>query len=100
MEASVDLQYLFQNGSRFTTFIGVGLGVHVRSGSGDAIDGTFVEDALDTIAAGLNVSLGADVALTRVLYFTTDLRGGLSSELRTVSARGGFMFRFPRGGDG
>jgi hypothetical protein len=94
LETDVDLQYLFPNGP-FETYVGLGLGVHVRNGNGSAINGTFVEDALDTIGAGLNVSAGAIVPVAPVLAFTVDLRGDLTSELRSASARVGMMLRFP-----
>lgn len=98
VEADLSLQYLFDAGSRVTTYLGTGIGVHVRNGAGDAIDGTFVEDALDTIVAGLVVSLGAQVAMSPYVHLTADFRGGLTSELRTASARGGVMVRWPPGG--
>ncbi len=96
IEADLNLQYLFDAARRVTTYLGTGVAVHVRNGTGDAIDGTFVEDALDTIAAGFVVSFGAQVALTPGFHLTADFRGGLTSELRTASARGGVMLRFPR----
>ena len=89
-----DLQYLFP-ADRVQTYLGLGIGVHVRDGDGTAIDGTFVEDALDTIAAGINLSMGVEVALVSHLAATVDLRGALTSELRLASARGGLMYRFP-----
>jgi len=89
-----DLQYLFPAG-RAQTYLGLGIGVHARDGDGAAIDGTFVEDALDTIAAGINLSAGVEVALVPHLAVTVDLRGALTSELRLASARGGLMYRFP-----
>jgi hypothetical protein len=96
VQADLSLQYLFDAGARLTTYLGGGVAVHIRNGTGDAIDDTFVEDALDTIAAGLVASLGAQFALTRSLHLTADFRGGLTSELRTASARGGMMIRLPR----
>ncbi|GBD31128.1 hypothetical protein HRbin33_00076 [bacterium HR33] len=90
--ADLDLQYLFR-ADRLTTYLGVGLGAHIRDGDGRAIEGTFVEDALDTIQAGINLSLGAAVDVLPRLQVTLDLRGVLTSELRTASARGGLMFR-------
>ena len=95
-EADLDLQYVLEAGQRVTTFLGLGLAVHIRNGSGSAIEDTFVEDALDTIEAGLNLSLGTQVQLVPTLYLTVDLRGGLSSELRTAAARAGLMYRVPR----
>jgi hypothetical protein len=93
LTADVDLQYLFRAG-RATTYLGLGLGAHIRDGDGRAIEGTFLEDALDTIQAGLNLSLGAAVDLLQRVQLTLDLRGVVTSELRTASGRGGLMFRF------
>lgn len=98
VEVNLDLQYLIPLGQRFTSYAGLGLGVHLRNGAGAAIDNTFVEDALDTVAAGANVSLGAELALTDQFHFTTDLRGGLSSELLLTSVRAGFLYRIPPSG--
>lgn len=94
LELDGDLQYLFP-ARRVQTYLGVGIGAHVRDGDGAAIEGTFVEDALDTVAAGVNLSAGVEVALVSHLAATVDLRGALTSELRLASARGGLMVRFP-----
>ncbi len=71
----------------------MGIGAHVRNASGTAIEDTFVEDALDTIAASADLSLGMEFALSNHFNFTTDIRGTLSSELIMASARAGFMYR-------
>ncbi|MFQ5703947.1 MAG: hypothetical protein ACE5HT_07990 [Gemmatimonadales bacterium] len=88
-----DLQYLLQASSRVRTFAGVGVASHLRNGSGRAIEGTFVEDALDNIEAGLNFSLATEVTLVRHLDFTVELRGGITSGLRTGSILSGLMYR-------
>lgn len=93
LEATLDLQYLFPSGPRFLTYIGLGIGAHVRNASGTAIENTFVEDALDTIAASADLTLGMDFALSDNVLFTTDVRGSLSSELIMASVRVGFMYR-------
>lgn len=54
----LDGQYAWDTDLGLTTYLGTGLAVHVLNGSGDAIAGTFVEDLLDTITAGLAVSSG------------------------------------------
>lgn len=96
----LDLQYMFGPGRRVTPYAGLGIGVHIRNASGQAISGTFVEDALDTVAAGLNVSTGAEITVARHLRFTLDLRGLLTSELLGATGRAGFMVRLPGGGAG
>ncbi len=94
LELGLDLQYVFPYTNRVVPYLGFGLGVHYRNGSGAAIDGTFVDDALDTVAAAGNFSAGIHVGLIHPVYLTFDFRAGLSSELRTVAGRGGLMFRF------
>ena len=95
--ADIDLQYVIPQGPHVTTYIGMGGGIHARNGSGTAIDGTFVEDALDQVVAGLNVTLGAELAVGPEWRWTLDARGVLLSDLATVSLRAGLMYRFGRG---
>jgi hypothetical protein len=98
IEAGLDLQYVLEAGPRVTNYVGVGFAAHLRNGTGTAIENTFVEDALDTIDAGLNLSLGTSIAIVPQLHLTLDLRGGLASELRTATARAGLMYRVAGGG--
>jgi hypothetical protein len=93
----LDLQYVFNEGRPVTVQLGLGGGVHVRNGSGQAINGTFIESALDGIAPALNGTAGLAVALNPAWRLTGELRGTLLSEYSTVSGRVGFMFRFPAG---
>lgn len=95
VEVFADLQYLLRSVGRVQPYVAFGFGAHVRDGDGPAIDGTFVEDALDTVAAGVDGAVGVDIAILSRLAFLAEVRGGLTSELRTVSARGGLMLRFP-----
>lgn len=95
VEVYIDLQYTPVQLGRVRPFVGLGFGAHVRNGQGAAIDDTFVEDALDTVAAGVSASIGFDLAVLRQLSLTAEVRGGLTSELRTLSARGGLMFWLP-----
>lgn len=95
VEVFADLQYLLRSVGRVQPYVALGFGAHVRDGDGPAIDGTFVEDALDTVAAGVDAAVGVDIAILSRLAFLAEVRGGLTSELRTVSARGGLMLRFP-----
>jgi hypothetical protein len=95
LTADLDLQYVLPQGRGITTYVGIGASVHLRNASGSAINGTFVEDALDEISAGFNGSIGAEFALSRVWWFTLDGRGVVSSGLSTVSLRSGIMYRWP-----
>jgi hypothetical protein len=91
--ADLDLQYAIPQGRGIMTYIGVGASVHLRNGTGAAIKGTFVEDALDEVTAGFNASMGAEFALAPAWRFTLDGRGVISSGLSTVSLRSGIMYR-------
>jgi hypothetical protein len=90
----VDFQLVFPQGRGITAYVGTGVSIHVRNGSGAAINGTFVEDALDVITAGLNGTMGFEFNLSPAWRFTIDGRGMLSSGLKTVSLRTGIMYRF------
>src|ERR1051326_6641463 len=74
-------------------YMGIGLGAHFRHGSGPAVNGTFVQDALNEITAGLNGTLGAEFGAKR-WRFTLEGRGVLSSGLSTASLRSGVMYRW------
>lgn len=91
----LDLQYVIGIGAKVASFVGVGLAAHVMNGSGESIGGTFVEDALDRMDLGLNLSLGTHVQLVPSVYLTMDVRGSLATELRSAAARAGLMYRIP-----
>jgi hypothetical protein len=93
----VDFQYVFPQSNGINAYIGVGVSMHARNGSGDAINGTFVEDALDVITAGVNGTIGFEFNLAPAWRFTIDGRGVLSSGLKTASLRTGIMYRLKAG---
>jgi len=80
----IDFQLVFPQGHGITAYLGTGVSIHARNGSGAAINGTFVEDALE-------------FNLSRAWRFTVDGRGVLSSGLKTVSLRTGIMYRLQGG---
>ncbi|GMR14042.1 MAG: hypothetical protein BMS9Abin29_2272 [Gemmatimonadota bacterium] len=45
------------------SFAGAGVSAHFLDGSGADIDGTFIEDLLDSVQAGVNVHLGLEYSL-------------------------------------
>jgi hypothetical protein len=95
IELFLALQYLFPSLGRVQAYAGAGFSAHIRNGDGAVIKDTFVEDALDTVAAGLDGSVGLEVGVIRGVAVLAELRGVLTSELQSLSARGGLMFRFP-----
>lgn len=94
----VDLQWVPVQSGPVRPYVGLGAGAHLRFAEGQAIEGTFIEDALETIVAALNASAGFEVAVSPSLHVTVEGRGTLASGLMSASARGGFMLRFPRRG--
>jgi hypothetical protein len=49
------------------TSAGLGVSAHVLNGSGAAVDGTFVQDLLSTVSAGVDVHAGAEYPVRRWL---------------------------------
>lgn len=95
LTGDLDLQYMFPQGRSVTTYLGLGLGIHVRNGSGSKINGTIIEDALDGIAAAANGTIGAEFG-TGQWRVSLDARGVLSSDLSTVSLRAGLVYRWAK----
>ena len=95
--ADLDLQYVFNEGRPVTATLGLGGGVHFRDGSGRAINGTFIQDALSGVSPALNGTAGIEVALTPAWRLTGELRATLLSDYSQASARVGFMYRLPAG---
>lgn len=90
----LDLQYvLTPMTSRYLPYLGLGVGMHVRNGSGDAINGTFVEDALDMLGAGVSATAGMDVKLGRVFVLNIGGRAVFGSDLQTMGLTVGFGYR-------
>lgn len=92
----LDLQWVLPQSHSVTSYIGIGLGAHIRHGSGAAINGTFVQDALNEVTAGLNGTIGTEFGAKR-WRFTLDGRGVFSSGLSTASLRAGVAYRWATG---
>ncbi|HEV2749508.1 MAG TPA: hypothetical protein VGV12_03180 [Gemmatimonadales bacterium] len=92
----VDLQYILPQSHTVTAYLGVGIGAHLRHGSGAAINGTFVQDALNEITAGLNGTIGTEIGAGQ-WRLTLEGRGVLSSGVSTASLRTGLAYRWGGG---
>jgi hypothetical protein len=93
IELDLDLQYMLTKATSYRPYIGAGAGMHLRNGSGKAIDGTFVEDALDMLGAGVSVTAGMDVMLGRNFLMNIGGRAVFSSDLQTVGLTVGLGYR-------
>lgn len=90
----LDLQYILTPlTSRYLPYLGVGAGMHVRNGSGDAINDTFVEDALDMLGAGVSATAGLDIKVGGSFLLNIGGRAVFGSDLQTMSLTVGFGYR-------
>lgn len=74
------------------TFGGMGVSAHFVDGDGDAIDGTFVEDLLDSVDPGFNLHVGAEYPVTNAMRLYTTGRYELTPEHRYFQVRVGWQF--------
>lgn len=91
-----DFQYLLvRQPTRVLPYVGAGVSFHLRNGSGDRISGTVIEDNLDQLQVGLDLTLGADIKLSRSLILNVGGRGVLTGSLNTLSLGVGLGYRVP-----
>jgi len=62
---SMDADVVWRAPRDVLTSVGLGVSAHVLNGSGAAVDGTFVQDLLSTVSAGLDVHAGLEYPLRR-----------------------------------
>jgi hypothetical protein len=88
--------------SDLTPYFSAGLAGHVINAEGDLINGTFVERALDDIAAGIFAEGGLRLRVLRRLLVEGSVRGDLLSGFRSTQwmAIGSYYFGEPRAGSG
>lgn len=71
---------------------GVGMSAHFLNGSGAAIDGTFVEDLLDSVAAGFNLHAALEYPITDRFRIHGGSRFEVLGDLNYLEIRGGLTF--------
>jgi hypothetical protein len=91
-----DARYVPTYSGEIKPFIGVGLAAHVINAEGKLIKGTFVERALDDIAAGLYLTTGFSFRIVRHLGVEAGVRGDLLSGFRSTQIRAGGTYYFGR----
>lgn len=89
-----DARYTPVYSGELKPFVGVGLAAHVINAEGKLINGTFVERALDDIAAGMFVTTGLSFKLLNHLGVEGSLRGDLLSGFRSTQLRVGGIYYF------
>jgi hypothetical protein len=94
---SLDGHFVWNTPLDVLTYLGAGLGFHALNGQGDAIDDTFVEDLLDTIAAGVSGIAGVEFGPVDRLRLYGEGRFTAMNSIQYLSVRGGVQFMFSQG---
>jgi hypothetical protein len=79
----------------FVPYLGLGGGIHLLNGRGQAIDDTFIEDFLDSISPAVNLFGGLRVPLGTALDLTGEARYVLSADIRHAAVTVGAVWLFP-----
>jgi hypothetical protein len=74
------------------TYAGGGATAHVMRGGGEAVDGTFIEDLLNTIRAGVNVHGGVEFPLTDRFRIVGESRIELVQSVTYGQVRAGLQY--------
>jgi len=86
---AVDAHVVWRIPFGILTYSGLGASAHILNGAGPAIDGTFIEDLLDSVTAGVNVHAGIEYPVTQKFRLFTQGRYELMGDLRYSSVRMG-----------
>lgn len=93
---NVDAQVVWRVPQGFLTHVGTGAAVHLMNGDGGAINGTFVEDLLDSVTAGFNLHTGVEYLLSRSVRLYGQGRLDVLGDLRYYGFRlGGQIMLVP-----
>lgn len=88
----LDAQVVWRLPAGFLSYLGGGVSAHVQNGAGAAIDDTFVEDLLDSTAAGVNAHGGLEYLLTDHLRLYGEARFEALGDLRYGELKIGLSF--------
>ena len=89
---SLDGHYVWSVPANFLFWMGLGASGHFLNGSGPAVDGTFVEDLLDSVSAGFNVHGGVEYPLTDRFRVYGGGKVEVLGDLRYAELRAGLTF--------
>lgn len=73
------------------TYGGLGITAHILDGKGRAIDGTFIDDLLDSVTAGFNLHVGAEYPVTNRFRIYSVGKYEVLSDIQYFTARVGFQ---------
>lgn len=95
LELAADAHYDFDLAPSFQPYAGAGLSLHLLNGRGEFINGTFVEDLLDTVIPGAEAIGGVAVPIAPSLKLITEARLTLTSDLQFVNVVVGGSWTLP-----
>jgi hypothetical protein len=87
----VDAHIVWDSLLDILTFGGFGVTAHVLDGKGDAINGTFIDDLLDSVTAGFNLHVGAEYPLTSRVRIYSVGKYEVLSDFQYFTARVGWQ---------
>lgn len=94
---SLDVQAVWTAPLHVFTYVGAGFGLYSMNGNGGAIDETFIEDLLDTAAAGAAVMAGLEYEPTLRLRLYAEGRYTVQSDIHYPGLRIGAALMFGPG---
>jgi hypothetical protein len=92
---STDAHYVFDPQGPVVPYAGGGLSLHLLNGRGELIDGTFIEDLLDTVVPGLDLTGGLEVPVGGAVRLSGEARFVLTSDVKYVGIILGGMWTLP-----
>lgn len=95
LSIGVDTHLMWTTPVGLLTYVGVGAALHALNGHGDFIENTFVEDLLDSTAAGVAVMAGMEYQLAPRLRLYGEARYTLVTDIRYPGVRFGASLMLP-----
>ena len=87
----VDAHIVWDSLFDLLTYGGLGVAAHFLDGDGAAIAGTFIEDALDGVTAGLNLHFGVEYPISRRSRIYSVAKYEVMSDLQYFHVRAGWQ---------
>jgi opacity protein-like surface antigen len=100
VDIAVDAHVVWRVPFGVLTYVGAGASAHVLSGSGAAVDGTFVKDFLDGVRAGFDAHAGLEYPLNDRLRVYGQGRYDILGDLRYFQLRFGTQVMFSKPAQG
>lgn len=88
----LDAQIVWEVPLDLLTYGGMGVAAHFIDGDGNAINGTFVENLIDSVEPGFNLHVGAEYPVTDAMRLYTVGRYEVMPDIRYFQVRVGWQF--------